>query len=574
MLKQAYRYLGSIKLGAPLLAIIAAILIIATFYETQVGSATVQREIYKSAWFGMLMFLLALNLGISAYNRYPWKGTRKLGFAITHIGLIIIIAGSAAVIHLSVEGMLLVRTDGGAQNTIRVEGDLLETIDNAGKQQQTELFIKPDGSVVPDSLGNLQLVGYQEKTTEKVSFTEGALVENPAVHLSLHSNRMAQDFDYWLAVAPSAYSKTDLGVAELEIITAKDASQLQTLLTEPDSTAITKWRSFAAIAPLGTLQVTTEAGKEILDVQSSLNKEIDLGENIKLEINDFWANFRLDAQNQPFSASSQLLNPALQLQLTTPTSKEKWFVFGNDTFAPIRSTIAGDPVADVQISYAIAPPRAQDNFQVIVAPDHNLFYTAQSSHGFQQGELIPGKPVRPGWADFEITLEEIVNRGKIARQIVPVANPNAPGNPALQVLTPDGSSHWLPWGTPTAMDTDAGEYFAAFNPRVVQLPFNVQLEDFIVERNEGSQSVAMWTSKIQLTDGHNRETVHRDVWMNHPTWFRGWKIAQASWNPGDLRQSTLQIKREPWWVTALTWSGSLLVVLGITTMFYGKAVFK
>ena len=159
MLKQAHRFLGSIKLGAPLLAIIAAILIIATFYETQVGSATVQREIYKSAWFGMLMFLLALNLGVSAFNRYPWKGTRKLGFAITHIGLIVIIAGSAAVIHLSVEGMLLVRTDGGAQNTIRVEGDLLETIDNAGKQQQTELFIKPDGSVVPDSLGNLQLVG-------------------------------------------------------------------------------------------------------------------------------------------------------------------------------------------------------------------------------------------------------------------------------------------------------------------------------------------------------------------------------------------------------------------------------
>ena len=38
--------------------------------------------------------------------------------------------------------------------------------------------------------------------------------------------------------------------------------------------------------------------------------------------------------------------------------------------------------------------------------------------------------------------------------------------------------------------------------------------------------------------------------MNHPTWYHGWKIAQASWNPGDLQQSTLQVKREPAWVTA------------------------
>jgi predicted membrane-bound mannosyltransferase len=62
--------------------------------------------------------------------------------------------------------------------------------------------------------------------------------------------------------------------------------------------------------------------------------------------------------------------------------------------------------------------------------------------------------------------------------------------------------------------------------------------------------------------------------MNHPTWFRGWKLAQASWNPGDLQQSTLQLKREPWWVTALTWTGSLLVVLGIVVMFYGPSLVK
>ena len=117
-----------------------------------------------------------------------------------------------------------------------------------------------------------------------------------------------------------------------------------------------------------------------------------------------------------------------------------------------------------------------------------------------------------------------------------------------------------------------GSFFAAFSPKLLQLPFYVKLNDFIVERNEGSESVAMWTSKVTLFDADTDTAVDRSVWMNHPTWFRGWKLAQASWNPGDLQQSTLQLKREPWWVTGLTWLGSIMVVAGISVMFYGRSL--
>ena len=124
------------------------------------------------------------------------------------------------------------------------------------------------------------------------------------------------------------------------------------------------------------------------------------------------------------------------------------------------------------------------------------------------------------------------------------------------------------------LQSKAGETFVAFSPKLLQLPFSLKLNDFIVERNEGSESVAMWTSAISLMDPHAGETVERRVWMNHPTWFKGWKIAQASWNPGDLKQSTLQVKREPWWVTGLTWLGSSMVTVGVATMFYGRSVAK
>jgi hypothetical protein len=45
-----------------------------------------------------------------------------------------------------------------------------------------------------------------------------------------------------------------------------------------------------------------------------------------------------------------------------------------------------------------------------------------------------------------------------------------------------------------------------------------------------------------------------------------YKISQASWNPDNLDQSSVQILRDPGWL--LKWIGSLLVVIGVFMMFY------
>ena len=132
-----------------------------------------------------MMFLLAINLGISTLSRWPWKGPRKVGFALTHWGLIVIIAGSAAVIHLSTEGMLLVRTDAGPGQQIRVQGDLLEVVAPDQSRQQTDIFIKPDGTVHPQQFAGLQLLGYSDRTIKTVQFTDDGQVDNVAVNLEL-----------------------------------------------------------------------------------------------------------------------------------------------------------------------------------------------------------------------------------------------------------------------------------------------------------------------------------------------------------------------------------------------------
>ena len=563
--------IGSIKLAVPLLIAIAAILIAATFYEAEVGSTVVQQEIYKSPWFGGLMFLLALNLGVSTLSRYPWKGARKVGFAITHWGLVVIIAGSAAVIHLSVEGMMLARTDAGPVSTLRVEGDLIEVAAPGKAPEQTALFIKADGTVVPNKVGDLSLLGYSNNTINTVHFEPGAQVENPAVRLVLKSDRMNQTLERWLAVAPAPYSAMDIGPAELQIVKATDPQTLSQALTAPDTTVDTaRW---------GTVAIDWQGKSRTLNVEKSLNQPIELqaqGQTLTVEATGFWPDFRLDGNRQPTTATDLLRNPAIQLSLSDGEAVESWFVFGKPGFEPIRNQIAGEPIA-ISFAYNIAANTGPDAFfRLVIDAEGELHYAANSSKGFQSGPMTLGDAVTPGWADFEITLAEYIPQARVEREIVPLPKEAAgQGEPALLVQTSEQSDPvWVGWGEPTALSTQAGDWYVAFSPKLLQLPFSLQLNDFIVDRNEGSESVAMWTSDVSLIDPHAQDISQRRVWMNHPTWFKGWKIAQASWNPGDLNQSTLQVKREPWWVTGLTWLGSMMVTIGVATMFYGRAVAK
>ncbi len=369
---------------------------------------------------------------------------------------------------------------------------------------------------------------------------------------------MGQTLERWLATAPMGYGQMDIGPAHLELRQAMDEGVLAQFLSPPSSQSA-----------YGTLTL----GDRTVDIEKVLGRSVSLKKGVSAEIVDVWPDFRLTA-GKPTSASKAFRNPAVQVNVAQGDIQERWFVFAKPGLPPVRS---GNSIA-LEATYTAPETTASDYFRVVAAPGGQLFYAALSSKGFKSGELHSGEAIAPGWADFRISLAERLDHAQVQRQVVPMA-PVAPGAassegfPALQVAA-EGRKAWLPWGEPMALDTPGGEYFAAFTPKLLQLPFYVKLDDFIVERNEGSESVAMWTSNITLFDPTTDTAAHRSVWMNHPTWFRGWKLAQASWNPGDLKQSTLQLKREPWWVTALTWIGSLMVVTGVGTMFYGPALVK
>ncbi len=96
------------------------------------------------------------------------------------------------------------------------------------------------------------------------------------------------------------------------------------------------------------------------------------------------------------------------------------------------------------------------------------------------------------------------------------------------------------------------------------MPIALELLDFEVQRNEGSDSPAGFKSTVRVTDREGGSATGQ-CWMNNPfnypgRWWSTWtgltyKMSQASWNPENLEQSTIQILRDPGWL--LKWIGSL-----------------
>jgi hypothetical protein len=134
---------------------------------------------------------------------------------------------------------------------------------------------------------------------------------------------------------------------------------------------------------------------------------------------------------------------------------------------------------------------------------------------------------------------------------------------------------WVPAGWQITVPTSSQPTEIAYGWKTIPLPIGLELTDFEVKRNEGSDSPAGFKSTLRVGTAEG-DSATGQCWMNNPfsypsAWWRTWtgltfKISQASWNPENLSQSTVQILRDPGWF--FKWTGSLLIVSGVFMMFY------
>jgi hypothetical protein len=200
--------------------------------------------------------------------------------------------------------------------------------------------------------------------------------------------------------------------------------------------------------------------------------------------------------------------------------------------------------------------------------------------GLSSGKLQLNTPLPTGWADWTVNADTYLPMAEERFDAHPApATSHGMHAEGILVQASRGSAsvkQWVPLGWQVSVLTQPKPLLIGYGNKQIPLPIGLELKDFQVDWNEGTETPAGFKSTLNVVDRDTGDEVTGQCWMNHPmsvpdTWFATltgltYKLSQASWNPQNLNQSSIQILRDPGW--SLKWIGSLVIVIGIFSLFY------
>ena len=137
-MKKFLNFLFSFPFMGFLLLLLAFSMAIATFVESGYGTEAAQGLIYKSLWFSLILFLLAVNL-IANFIRHKMYSRQRMAMGLFHISFIIILIGAGITRYISFEGVMHIR-QGEASNFILSSDDYLTIRSGAQTASEVVLF--------------------------------------------------------------------------------------------------------------------------------------------------------------------------------------------------------------------------------------------------------------------------------------------------------------------------------------------------------------------------------------------------------------------------------------------------
>ncbi len=625
-----FEFFASLKLAVVLLAVIIVAAIAGTIYESSFDAKIARAYVYGAPWFNLWLLLLGANLACSALSRWPWR-KHHLAFLITHLGIITLLIGSLIGRIWGVEGTItLFKSEPPTSRLLVNERQLrVHDVDGIVKGYPAEFLHHPPTPQRPRDLGplasgaHLQIVDYAPAIEGKLNpqpVSEGGA---PALHFKIATAMMNQHLDGWLLTDDPQHENFSMGLANIELkrgTATSIASASRSTSTSKSEEAIDLEESIFAFSKApdeqighvrkggstgakvrlmapengnkGRVVISSGPSEVSFDVAENLGRDVAVaGTPFTLKIENYWPDFRIE-NGKPSSFSDEPNNPAV---LVTIRGK------GVPIAAPETNPHGG---GGKELNATGGPPampapgeEAPNHLTLFIADNGAITYElASRKNGRSSGKLELNKPLPTGWADWQLLVDRTMPSAQPQMDFTPVKSEQASASSSGMADLSDGVrvrvqqngetlERWAPagWqiampirqGTDSPSQTSPSPIMFVYGWKTVSLPIGLELLDFEVKRNEGSDSPAGFKSTLRVSTADG-ETATGSCWMNNPfsfpgNWWRTWtgltyKISQASWNPENLNQSSVQILRDPGWL--LKWIGSLLVVIGVFMMFY------
>src|SRR5205085_5589616 len=148
------QFFASLKLAVVLLAVLIVAAITGTIYESSFDAKVARAYVYGAPWFNVWLTLLATNLAVSAFSRWPWR-KHHVAFLVTHLGIITLLAGSLIGRIFGTEGSITLFKGDPPTNRLLVDEHQLRIHDTDGiiKGYPAEFLHRPPTPNRPRDLG-------------------------------------------------------------------------------------------------------------------------------------------------------------------------------------------------------------------------------------------------------------------------------------------------------------------------------------------------------------------------------------------------------------------------------------
>jgi cytochrome c-type biogenesis protein CcsB len=123
-------------------------------------------------------------------------------------------------------------------------------------------------------------------------------------------------------------------------------------------------------------------------------------------------------------------------------------------------------------------------------------------------------------------------------------------------------------GMPKVFDFGDSEMSVSYGSKSVEVPFNIQLRDFIMERYPGTDNPSSYASEVTVIDPAKGVNMPFRIYMNNILDYGGYRFFQSSFDQ-DEAGTYLSVNHD-FWGTWISYIGYILLTIGMIMTFFSK----
>ena len=551
---QVLKQIGSLWWTNVLLLLLALAMGVATAVESTTSSELAQIQYYHTDWFQGLLALLAVNATASLLVHWPWT-TRNFGFVLTHGSLVIILLGAAVTRFFAFDGSIGI-AEGESKNTVydrHVAELALTDLSTGGSERQT-VSGNLLNTLKPLKLQHGARITLGNVTLEATEYSPDAVLQQ----IFVASNHPMAPAAAEITLSHADHDDT-AWISEGQLMPLHGATLL--LRHENDAAAfadLLAGKTNESDDP-GMLTFELEGQTQTLPLPEVNAEPVPIGETgITVQVTASFAQAIVGEGGVMTEGPGTKPNPAVQLVLRRGDDEAKRMVFAN--FPDF--THQPDALGDIQIRYqAGSQPLPKADLTLIAGPEGQL---AVQPAGAAAQTISVDQPITlPGGGQLRVNTwlaHAQASRGVRTRD--PLGKNRVPAL-ALKLSAGDSeTTTWLRRNDLTTLQFAGKPYRIEFGFRTMPLPFDIQLDKFVMGLYPGGRAPRSYSSQVTLTEHSNQMQQPALISMNAPLTHHGYTFFQSSYDiDGGQRVSYLSVSRDPG--RPIVYTGYVGLVLGM-----------